>query len=206
MFGWLNNGRLMHESERIDHIIIPRAKAWEIVGRAENIYLRDCPCRKRRRACPRDEWEVCLLFDAASQDDLCEARPITSDEALTLLRITAERGTINQLFYTRKARQVTEICSCCTCCCVPLRELEQKGNYDEWLRTDYVAVTDAARCAACGLCEESCFFSARSVIDGELHFGEERCFGCGRCIPECPEGAIALKVQAGRGVPIPTAI
>jgi ferredoxin len=206
MHGVLDNSGLMDESERIDHIIIPRSEAREIVSRVDNIYLRDCPCRKRQRACPPDEWEVCLLFDAASQDDLCDARPITPDEALALLRVTAERGTINQLFYTHEGRRVTEICNCCTCCCFPLRELEQKGNYGEWLRTDYVAVTDAEQCAVCGLCEESCFFGARLVIDRELHFAAERCFGCGRCIPDCPEGVIALHLQAGRGVPIPTAV
>ena len=33
---------------------------------------------------------------------------------------------------------------------------------------------------------------------------DERCFGCGRCIASCPEGAIRLEFQAGRGVPIPS--
>jgi ferredoxin len=36
-----------------------------------------------------------------------------------------------------------------------------------------------------------------------VHVMDERCFGCGRCIASCPEDAIRLEFQAGRGVPIP---
>jgi electron transport complex protein RnfB len=191
---------------RIDHIIVPPEKVREIVKQATTVYLRDCPCRARERACPRETWEVCLLFDSAAPDLLRDARPITTQAALAVLGLTAERGTINQVFYVRDSRRVTEICSCCTCCCVPLRQMKQDGNYIEQRRSSYVAVTDDTRCAGCGLCTESCFFEARWVENGTLHFADERCFGCGRCIDDCPEVAIALASWEGRGVPIPTGV
>jgi electron transport complex protein RnfB len=193
----------MNGTEPIERLIIPPAEARRIVADAGQVYLRDCVCRVRERACPPEAWEVCLLFEHASEEQLRDARPITTGEALTILRASAEQGLINQLFYRKSDQQLTEICNCCTCCCAPLREMKQAGDYAAQLRTGYVAVTDETLCLACGLCEDSCFFGARCLDDGELFLLGERCFGCGRCIDCCPEGAIRLEFQAGRGIAIP---
>ena len=194
----------MCESNDKDRIIIPPDKALEIAGQANQVYLRECPCRAQAQNCPRDTWEVCLLFESASRDDLRDARLISIGEALSILKATAERRAIYNLFYTRADRIITEICSCCTCCCRPLHRMKEERNYREQLRSEYVAVTDTALCVGCGSCEESCFFAARRVEDGALHLTEEQCFGCGKCIESCPEGAIRLEREVGRGVSIPT--
>ena len=196
----------MCESSSEDRIIIPPAKAREITRQADKVYVRECSCRAHAQLCPPDTWEVCLLFESASQDDLREARPISTVEALSILKATADRRVIHNLFYTHTDRIVTEICSCCTCCCRPLHRMKEERNYSEQLRSEYVAVTDTALCVGCGLCEEGCFFEARWVEDGTLHLTEEQCFGCGRCIESCPEGAIRLERKAGRGVSIPTTV
>ena len=167
--------------------------------------LKECVCRADEQACTRD-INVCLHFENAPADDLRDARPATTSEALAILRSTAEWGAINQLFFTSRDRLVTELCSCCGCCCAPLRRMKEYGNYGEQRRTEYVSVTDAARCIGCGQCEESCFFEARWTEGGQLHFADERCFGCGRCIGDCPEDAIALASREGRGEPIPSAV
>jgi electron transport complex protein RnfB len=191
------------DTEPIERLIIPPAQAQKIVANAGQVYLRDCVCRVRERACPPEAWNVCLLFEHASEDQLRDARPITLDEALSVLQASAEQGLINQLFYRRNSLQLTEICSCCTCCCAPLRNLKETGNYAEQLRSGYVAVSDEALCVGCGLCLDSCFFDARRLDDGVLTLADERCFGCGRCVESCPEGAIRLEWQAGRGMAIP---
>jgi heterodisulfide reductase subunit A-like polyferredoxin len=84
--------------------------------------------------------------------------------------------------------------------------MKDEGEYGEQLRSGYVAITDAALCVGCGLCQESCFFDARSVENGTLHLADDQCFGCGKCIGTCPEQAIRLEFRAGRGVPIPSAV
>ena len=196
----------MCEIDTEDRIVIPPAKAREIAGQADKIYVRDCPCRAQRQLCPRDTWEVCLLFESASDEELKGARPISADEALSILEATAERKVIYNLFYTHSGRKVTELCSCCSCCCEPLRRVKEESSYSEQLRSHYVAVTDPTLCVGCGSCEESCFFEARRVENGTLHLKGERCFGCAKCIDSCPEKAIGLERQAGRGVPVPTAV
>jgi ferredoxin len=192
----------VNEPEIVNHIIIPPAEAERLVAQAGKVYLRDCPCRLEMQVCPREKWEVCLLFEHASEQDRQQARAITADEAVHIIRMTTERGDVHQLFYLDGAPP-HELCNCCTCCCFPLREAKEKGDYAEQLRSGYVAITDAALCAGCGSCLEHCFFEARQLEDGALHLIDERCFGCGRCIAACPEEAIRLEFQAGRGVPIP---
>lgn len=193
----------MEAEEQIDHIIIPPAEAQEFVAETTKVYLRDCVCRVREQACPPDAWEVCLLFEHASEDWLQEARLIPIDKALAILRASEEQGLVNHIFYTRAGQDVTEICNCCTCCCRPLREMKEEGNYKEYLRSGFVAITDVALCVGCGLCLDGCFFEARYLEDGEMRLVDERCFGCGRCVGHCPEGAIGVESQPGRGVPIP---
>lgn len=193
----------MCESKAVDRVIIPPAKAQEIVAGIGNVYLRECVCRAREQACPPDRWEVCLLFEHAAKEDLQDARPITTDRALSILRAAAEQGLINQIFYTRTGHHLTEICNCCTCCCAPVRHIQQEGNYHEQLRTGYVAVTDGALCVGCGLCLDRCAFEARRLDGGELRLLAERCFGCGRCVDSCPEGAIRVELQAGQGIALP---
>jgi electron transport complex protein RnfB len=120
-----------------------------------------------------------------------------------LRKMAAEKRLISQLFFKEATLQVTELCSCCDCCCTPIRRLVQEGNYAGELRSGYVAVTNTARCVACELCLDSCFFEARRVEGDQLVLVGERCLGCGWCVESCPKGAIRIVWQAGRGIPIP---
>jgi heterodisulfide reductase subunit A-like polyferredoxin len=84
--------------------------------------------------------------------------------------------------------------------------MKDEGNYGAQLRSEYMAVTDAAVCVGCGLCQDSCFFDARRIENNTLDLAEERCFGCGKCIEACPEKAIRLERQVERGMPIPAIV
>ncbi len=195
----------MSEPEIINRLIIPPEEAEKLVAGAGQVYLRECPCRSEKQACPRDKWEVCLLFEDAPDQDRQQARAVSSDEAVRVVKLTSERGDVHQLFYSQDSMRPRELCNCCTCCCVPLREAKEKGDYADQLRSGYVAVTDPALCDACGSCLASCFFEARQLEGDSLTLIDERCFGCGRCVAGCPQDAIRLEFQPGRGVPIPAA-
>jgi hypothetical protein len=104
----------MCESDSItDRLVIPFAEAREIVGGANRLYLRPCPCRVSARQCPADTWEVCLLFENAPQADLHAAWAITQAEALAVLQASAERGETHNLFFRHTTRSITELCNCC---------------------------------------------------------------------------------------------
>ena len=191
------------EPEIVNRLVVPPEEAERLVAQAGQVYLRECSCRSQMQVCPREKWEVCLLFEHASEKDRQQARVIAADEAVHLIRMTTGRGDIHQLFYFQESARPFELCNCCTCCCFPLREAKEKGDYTKLVRCGYVAITDVALCTGCGSCLESCFFEARQLEDGALHLIDERCFGCGRCIANCPEDAIRLEFQTKRGVPIP---
>ena len=195
----------MDEPEIVNHIIIPPHEAEKLVTQASQVYLQQCPCRVEKQACPPEKWEVCLLFETVPEKDRQQARLITAEEAVRIIRLTAGRGDIQQLFYLQNGARPHELCNCCTCCCFPLREAKEKGNFAEQLRSGYVAVTDELLCTACGSCVDSCFFEARQLQSDTLHLIDERCFGCGRCIADCPAEAIRLEFQTRRGVVIPSA-
>jgi ferredoxin len=194
----------LSEAVVVHRLIIPPEEAEKLVSRASKVYLRDCPCRSQMQVCPSEKWEVCLLFEHASEKDRQLARLISTDEALQIVRMTTERGDIHQVFYFQDGGRPYELCNCCTCCCSPFREAKKRSDhYEGQLHSAYIAVTDAELCTGCGKCGESCFFEARQLENGVLLVTDELCFGCGRCIPNCPEEAIRLEYQTERGVPIP---
>ena len=190
----------MCKSDEESRIIIPAEVAIKIVSQTNNIYLRECPCRVSAGNCPPDTREVCLLFEGGSENDGFRGRPISRLDAASLVQKMAESRMIHNLFYRTATGQPLELCNCCTCCCEPLHDLKEKGDYDQQLRTSYMAFTDELLCTGCGECLDSCYFEARRLVDGSIKWVDERCFGCGRCVGACPEKAIHLAVQPGRGL------
>jgi ferredoxin len=197
-----------HETENaeviVNRLIIPPTEAEKLVAEAGEAYLRDCPCRVQMKLCPREEWEVCLLFTHASEEDRQGAKRITVDQALQIVKQTTARGQIHQVFYFQEGDRPFELCNCCTCCCFPLREEKAKGDlFKDQLRSDYFAETDPASCIGCGDCISSCFFGARQLEGEGIELIDHLCFGCGVCLTACPQDAIQLLDQPGRGIPVP---
>ena len=188
----------------VNRLIILSEEAIKLVSQPGVVYLRDCSCRSQMKICPKDKWEVCLLFEHASEEERLQARLISKEEALQIIRMTTERGDIHQVFYFEDGERLYELCNCCTCCCYPLREEKTKeNNYQDQLHSGYISITEASLCNECGQCVASCFFEARQLERDGLHLIADLCFGCGRCIPNCPEDAIRLEYNPERGIPIP---
>lgn len=180
----------------VHRLIIPPQEAEKLVAQAGTVYLRNCPCRSQMQICPSEKWDVCILFEHASEQARQLAKPISTDEALRIVRMTTQRGDIHQVFYFQNGGRPFELCNCCTCCCHPLREAKERGDHFEGqLQSGYIATTDAESCIGCGTCVESCFFEARQLEGGVLFLTDELCFGCGCCI--------LIEYQTGRGIPIP---
>ncbi len=63
--------------------------------------------------------------------------------------------------------------------------------------SERLAVVDKARCAACGVCENTCPLGAVKVYCGcYAAVQADRCAGCGKCSKMCPAGCIELKARA----------
>ncbi len=68
-----------------------------------------------------------------------------------------------------------------------INEIEHGGRV--W---GLIAVVEAEKCTACGLCVEVCPTDAIST-DDIAQIDREKCNGCGQCVAECPQGALSLK-------------
>ena len=55
---------------------------------------------------------------------------------------------------------------------------------------------DEERCNGCGLCIPACAEGALQIVDGKVRLvGEKYCDGLGACIGECPNGAISVETR-----------
>ena len=194
----------MNKNDVVNRLIIPPGIAEKIVAQAGNVYLRNCPCRSKMQKCSKDEWEICMLFDNASEEDRQQAKLLPTDEAMNIVRMSIERGDIHQAFYFNEGERIYELCNCCTCCCSPLRKEKEKGeDFQGQLQSGYIAVTDDDKCIGCGECLESCFFDARHLDGNIMQLVDDLCFGCGSCMTYCPEQAIRLENNPEHGIPVP---
>ncbi len=57
-----------------------------------------------------------------------------------------------------------------------------------------VVKIDEEKCSGCGVCIPACAEGALQIIDGKAKLvGDKYCDGLGACLGECPEGAIAME-------------
>jgi ferredoxin len=59
---------------------------------------------------------------------------------------------------------------------------------------------DEEKCNGCGLCVPSCAEGALQIVDGKARLvGEVFCDGLGACLGDCPEGAIIIEEREAEG-------
>ena len=163
----------------------------KILSGARRISQAECECRRRVGGCI-DPMDGCLGIDSLA-DEMIEsgdAREITLHEALEAMKRTYDAGFVHMAYTFEGKDSIEYICSCCSCCCHSLGAALRFGYEDHVFSSKYLAVQDADRCEACGVCVDRCQFDARSIVDGELQYEQDMCFGCGLCIKTCPEEAI----------------
>ena len=66
----------------------------------------------------------------------------------------------------------------------------------------YVSVVDSESCIGCGICSDFCQFAAIQVVDGVAIVNLEQCMGCGVCVSRCEQGAVSLRLEPAKGVPL----
>jgi ferredoxin len=182
-----------------DHMVYDFSEVKAILSGAHKIAVENCGCRTEYGNCdsPRD---VCLSLDeeaelALSKEKL-NAREITLDEALDVLRRSHEAGLVHMAYVMKGAEKPGILCSCCPCCCHTLGGLLRNGIHAQVLSSNYVARDDADRCTDCGTCVSRCVFGARRM-DDKLVYDDSQCMGCGLCVTTCPSNTISMIPRGG---------
>ena len=175
--------------------VFPYEQASALMSNAKSFAVRRCICRVQKafvgEPCKYPE-EVCLVFAPIEGhfDDDPNARVVTKEEALKILRETEEAGLIHSSSNIKEGHYY--ICNCCTCCCGLMRGISQLGIENSIAKSDFHATVEPELCTGCETCVERCQFGAPSITDNISHVDQKRCVGCGQCVMTCPSGAITL--------------
>jgi ferredoxin len=192
--------------------IIPFPIARDLVlAGPPDIAVYQCPCRQLRQN-PCTPTQVCMVIGQPFVDFMIEhhpgdARRISQDEAIDLLRAEHQRGHVHTAWFKdASAGRFYAICNCCACCCGGIKAMKEHG-ISMIIPSGYVATIESNGCLGCGRCARGCPFGALSMT--ETKAGEKRatldwqaCLGCGVCETLCSQGIIALVRDEGKGVPL----
>lgn len=203
--------RLVQVREPIDRpdleqvIPYPRARSL-ILKNPEAIAVLDCPCRSARPN-PCLPLDVCLIVGEPFVSFVLEHHPdktrrIDQARAVQILEETDARGNVHHAFFKdAMLGRFYAICNCCDCCCGALQSHLQ--GTPMLAASGYLAVVDEDLCIGCGMCAERCHFHAISLTDGVACVIDARaCMGCGVCVNGCDQGALALRREPLKGVPL----
>jgi NAD-dependent dihydropyrimidine dehydrogenase PreA subunit len=200
---WKKEGKIPNSSKVIPiqaafspkQWVMPTEQVVEILGNARVFALTDCECRTRYRRCS-NPLNVCFLINDAADLNIKQgkAKLISLEEARKKLKIANDSGLVHLTIYNPE-QQVFAICSCCACCCHDLQFLKCYNRGDLISHSDYQALTDMDLCTNCGICSELCIFNLRIWGDNHLKLNEQDCYGCGLCVPACPEEAITMTLR-----------
>jgi Pyruvate/2-oxoacid:ferredoxin oxidoreductase delta subunit len=185
------------------HILRPNSvnALIEKYGAEGKIAVSHCVCRQHWAF----EGEPCRLqlpteshiWLGAAADHVIKynlARPISREEALTLIKTIEEKGGIHEVMYTKMDLKDSEmcICNCCWDCCNSIGAFN-RGQIPLYIKSYFLAtLPDESLCTGCGTCSNYCPVSAILINEGKATIKIKRCIGCGQCELHCPNKAIQL--------------
>ncbi len=189
----------------LEHVI-PYTTAKDIILKnPDHIVVLDCPCRVVQTE-PCLPLDVCLVIGEPFAGFVIEHHPnrarwIDSEQALIILREEEERGHVHHAFFKDALLgRFYAICNCCACCCGAIQA--HHAGTPMLASSGYVCEVKKSSCTGCGTCVEICQFHALDLDDSEIVVNQSVCMGCGLCVTHCPAGAIHLKRDETKSVPL----
>lgn len=186
--------------------VIPYVRARALIQQnPDHVLLAKCPCRMAKKD-PCLPLDVCMVIgepfaELVHQYYPSRTRWITQEEACDILEREDARGRVHHAFFSEMMLgRFFGICNCCSCCCTAIHA-HQRGK-PMLAASGYVAQVDQSRCIACETCQSYCQFDALELANGLNKVDEELCMGCGVCVSKCSEGAISLRREPAKGIPL----
>ncbi len=175
------------------------------VDRHDPISVCTCYCRHEAILVDKDDncgkpMEVCMAFNESAQYviDRGMGRRIDKNEALDILKLSAESGLVH---CTLNLQKIDFICNCCSCHCMILKQALSYQNPGVFLSSGFQPCFDPESCTTCETCVDRCPAEALSLNENIPEVKMSRCIGCGVCAIGCPSDAIVMEEKKDAMVP-----
>ena len=176
---------------------LPGETMEPIVAAAQKIAVAHCPCRVSARILGRTDCthslEVCLKYDEMAEFviDRGLARPISADEALSILKACEKEGLVHMV--DNAVGEIKHTCNCCGHYCWNVGVIRRrKIPRDALMASYFIRQTEEDGCVGCGACVDICPVDAVSLKDEKAVVDNDWCIGCGVCAVACPAGAVGI--------------
>ena len=186
----------------VDTKFLPSQEVLALLSRSKVTGISNCYCRETQRKhsdAPNCDHPIKTCIHIGFGKSLREVpyksenlEKVSKDVIRKVLEESDRRGLVHQIIYFPNPSFYYIVCNCCPCCCVILNKFLTRGS-PQMIKSEFIAFTNLEKCNSSGFCEQACYFGARKLINNELKFFPEKCFGCGLCVSKCPEQAITLK-------------
>jgi ferredoxin len=192
-------------------VVVPSKVLEEFIRRSKHHFIMEfCICRRSNECKDYPVHLGCLFLGRATlKIDRSLGRQVSMEEALEHVGKCREAGLVHLIGRNKidsvwldafPKEELMTICSCCPCCCLwkMLPNIsEDIGRRIRRMPGVSVSVKGDA-CTGCGACAKDhvCFVKAVSVSDGKARIDDSLCRGCGRCVEQCPAGAISLDIRS----------
>jgi ferredoxin len=192
--------------ERPPDMVLPSTVVEHFIEKATHHWIMNfCICRESLQ-CTEYPIELGCLFlgEAALQIRPDLGRKVTKEEALDHVKRCREAGLVHLIgrnkldamwLQVSPGKKLMTICNCCPCCCLwkMLPDLDADIG-KKVTRMPGVSISLSDECTGCGVCVDTCFVQAITVVERKAVISED-CRGCGRCVEICPYNALSLHVD-----------
>lgn len=158
------------------------------------IYVQVCDCRTHAGHPCGNPTDTCMHWPDSTINTSLDrgfAKALTKDEAIANITRSDECGLVHTW------NEGGNVCNCCQDCCWTFSHLDrfEGTTYDP--KKDFYEITNvisvaADKCVGCGKCVKQCPFGALTIENGVSRVDEEKCYGCGVCRCKCKHGALTL--------------
>lgn len=183
--------------------VLALADVEKVFALADEINLFPCVCRRQLTG-KRDE-RYCFGLGSYPREVIedmpefvADAQRLTVAEATELVRDLDRRGLVHTV-WTLETPFIIGVCSCRPGECLGLDYTLAGARL--MFKGESTFQVDPARCIACGVCEQRCYFKALAPAaqSGTRRIDRAACNGCGLCATACPAGAITAHATHGHG-------
>jgi len=207
------NRDLIVGPDRSERIIPFRYANRIILQEPDFIAVMDCPCRLNRES-PCQPVNICMAVGRTTAEFWLDhgqkyhVRKVSQAEALRIITDARQMGCITTAWFkVATGGRTGVICSCCSCCCGGIEGMRIAQRFDKTLSiiapSGYSVIHDADKCVSCQKCSAVCMFGAVTFTsDNRRIYDVAACMGCGLCTENCPQQALSLVRDPGKGEPL----